>query len=246
MPDNVYNPNAAAFSKVASINQKKWFSFFCCGTVEEKDNRPALNPVPDTTKLKRFTNQEGESVTAFFVVQAVKKGDFYQTPIKYVSPQAEALLKSNELVGRDLASLIPDPSFSQKHSLLIGNFFENFIKSGKNPSDFMGKGLLHGLRNFPVRLLNGEEVRLNFTLDHTIKTDVKTKKPCFYVIAHLPTDLEIQIAQQNARFNAGNKSIDVISSHPIAQVKQSAELSRSTKEQQEFWDAIPGMVRTSG
>lgn len=202
---------------------QKRFSFFCCCSAnkEEEDvqqpyamaqssssaqEKLVVNPVPDTVRLLGFTDQNNCSLTAFFVVQAVKIGTGYKTPILFVSPQAEALLKSEELVGRDLADLIPDPNFSKSHSQLIGNFFEGFQKTGKNPSSFIGKGIIHGLRNFTVKLPNGELSQLNFRLDHTISKDPQTKKPIFYVIAQLPTLIELNNTKQQINGNISSFS----------------------------------------
>lgn len=192
-------------------SSKKRFNFFgCCCTNKEEEvqqadvtmqsdssaqEKPIVNPVPDLARLLGFTDQNDCSLTAFFVVQAIKTGANYKTPILFVSPQAEALLKSAELVGGDLADLIPDPNFSKNHSQLIGRFFEGLQKTGKNPSSFLGKGIIHGLRNFTVKLPNGELAQLNFRLDHTIGRDAQTKKPSFYVIAHLPTQAELKHAK---------------------------------------------------
>lgn len=196
----------------SATSPKKRFSFFCCCRTNNEEEvlqpeaamqsgssaqeKPAVNPVPDTVRLLGFTDQNDCSLTAFFVVQAIKMGANYKTPILFVSPQAEVLLQSAELVGRDLADLIPDPNFSRNHSQLIGTFFEGFQKTGKNLSSFLGKGIIHGLRNFTVKLPNGELSQLNFRLDHTIGRDAQTNKPCFYVIAHLPTQIELNNAQR--------------------------------------------------
>lgn len=187
----------------------KRFSFFCCCSTNEEEavqEKPVVNPVPDTVRFLGFTDQNNHSLTAFFVVQAVKIGAAYKTPILFVSPQAAVLLKSHELVGHDLTDLIPDTNFSKSHSQLIGNFFEQFQKTGKNPSSFIGKGIIHGLRDFTVKLPNGELSQLNFRLDHTISRDPKTKKPIFYVIAHLPTQLELEIEKQQINANTSSSS----------------------------------------
>lgn len=181
-----------------SIIPKK-YSFFCCCAAKH-DNPSVLvqvsaqNPARDMARLLNFTDMHFNSLTAFFVVQAVKEGHLYQTPIRYVSPQAESILESNELVGLDLATLMPQQDFIKTHSQLIGQFFEQIQKTGKNPSSFIGKGPVHGLRNFTVKLPNGKEKQLNFTLDYTIRKNETTGKMMFFVIARLPTQAELQSA----------------------------------------------------
>lgn len=184
-------------SSSATPNVKKsWLNFFCCCFTKKQEQTvlrvSPKNPARDTTRLLKFTDINHNPITAFFVVQAIKVGDMYQTPICYASPQAEILLESNQLIGVDLASLMPHQNFIKTHSQLIGRFFEDFQATGKNPSPFIGKGAVHGLRNFTVKLPNGRDAQFDFTLDHTISKDAETGKPIFFIIARLPTQEELQ------------------------------------------------------
>jgi uncharacterized protein (DUF2237 family) len=132
-------------------------------------------------------DEEGNPATSFIVVQAKKIGGNYLACICYVSPQAEELLESNKLIGQDISALIPNKNFREKHSILMNNFFKTYAETGVNPSQFISK---HIARTLETLLLGDKTIKLDFTLDHTLK--ITDKKPIVYVVAHLNKHNKLQ------------------------------------------------------
>lgn len=172
--------------------------FFCCCS------QPAQNPVPHTTHMMGLTDENGNTLInensgkgqAFLVVKATKnwKGN-YGAEICYVNAQAEAMLKSNKLVGKDISTLIPDADFRKKHSVLMSGFFSTLLKTGVNPSRFIGQHITRALET----LLPGDKktVVLDFMLNHTIARASIKDKPVVYIVAQLGQHKELTKANSS-------------------------------------------------
>ncbi|MDR3492088.1 MAG: hypothetical protein P4M12_08625 [Gammaproteobacteria bacterium] len=190
---SVQSSHTSATYEVTPTDTKPQLSgfarFFCCSS---KPNNKAVNPVPDTTRLLNLTDE-----SSFLVARADKnsRGN-YRATICYVSEKAETLLKTSSLIEKDISVLIPD--VKKNHSLLMTNFFKEIADTGVNPSPYISK---HISRALEALLPDGNKIKLNFILHHTVKPVITsgTKKiSVIYMIASLePYDKKKEYAATN-------------------------------------------------